>query len=103
MKTLITAGTTARAFALGNEQATSVPVMFGDNPNFPVPSFMKERFITIPPPEKETFIHELLTLCLDHDISKVYPLRKEEQVLLQTASQLFSEFGVEISIILPIL
>lgn len=95
MKALITAGTTAAAFSRARALVGQA-VLFGDNARSPVPTVLKDKFVTIPAPETETFLHELLTLCLDLEVTDLYPLRPDEQEALRLSVQLFAEFGVEI-------
>jgi len=52
--------------------------------------------VQLPHPDSTAYAHQMLTLCLDKQIDKLYAIREEEAVLLNEAKQLFSEYGIEI-------
>jgi hypothetical protein len=88
---LITAATSAEAQRLKSKLAPA-PVILGDY--YDLPEFMK--MIRLPNPASAAYVHEMLTLCLDKQISTVYVLREEEATLLREAEQLFKEYGIVI-------
>ena len=63
-----------------------------------LPEFMVQsgKMVRLPNPASMAYSHEILTLCLDKNIDKIYPLREEETVLLKEAEQLFKEYNIEI-------
>jgi hypothetical protein len=91
MNILITAATSADAQRLKNKLAPA-PVILGDYHD--LPEFMK--MIRLPNPASASYVHEMLTLCLDKQIDKVYALTNEEIALLKRAEQLFNEYGIAI-------
>jgi len=92
MTILITAATSAEAHRLKKNQATET-IILGDYQD--LPAFMK--IVKLPNPASMSYAHEMLTLCLDKGIEKVYALREEEWSNLLKAGQLFNEYGIEIS------
>jgi len=83
-KTLITAASDAIAYQL----AYHLPhheILFTDT---------KDQNIIIPDGNKSSFAHELLSLCLDLDITLVFPLKLSEQKALAEAKVLFEEYGI---------
>lgn len=95
MKTLITAANSAKAYNLKNSLADH-DIVLGDY--LELPSFMlnHENMISLPNPKSIAYAHQMLTLCLDKQIDTLYALRKEEQILLNEAEQLFEEYGIEL-------
>lgn len=94
MFTLITAATTTRAHQLKHK--INIPeIILGDY--LELPSFMlrAESMIKLPDPKSIAYAHEMLTLCLDKNITTIYILREEERELLTEAAQLFSEFDIK--------
>jgi len=91
MNILITAATSAEAHKLKNQLANDT-IILGDYTE--LPAFMK--IIKLPNPASMSYAHEMLTLCLDKGIEKVYALGEEEQRLLSEAEQLFVEYGIEL-------
>jgi hypothetical protein len=91
MNILITAATLADAQRLKNKLAP-VPVILGDYHD--LPEFMK--MIRLPNPASASYVHEMLTLCLDKQIDTVYAMRDEEASLLRQAEQLFKEYGITV-------
>ena len=63
-----------------------------------LPEFMVQsgKMLRLPNPTSMAYSHEVLTLCLDKNIGKIYPLREEEAALLKEAEQLFKEYNIEI-------
>jgi len=95
VKTLITAANSAKAYNLKNSLVEQ-DIVLGDY--MELPSFMlnQENMIRLPNPKSIAYAHQMLTLCLDLQIDTVYALRKEEQILLSEAEQLFEEYGIEL-------
>lgn len=91
MYTLITAATSAEAQRLKNKLAIA-EIILGDY--LELPEFMK--MVRLPNPASASYVHEMLTLCLDMQIDTVYAFRDEEKILLQEAEQLFNEYGITI-------
>jgi hypothetical protein len=86
---LITAAISAEAQKLKNKLVPA-PVILGDYHD--LPEFMK--MIRLPNPASASYVHEMLTLCLDKQIGTVYAMRDEEATLLREAEQLFNEYGI---------
>jgi hypothetical protein len=95
MYTLITAATSAKAYKLKN-MLNSGDVILGDHRELPNIMLEKSNMIKLPNPASASYTHEMLTLCLDKQIDKVYALGEEEFTQLNTAKQLFGEYGVSI-------
>jgi len=91
MNILITAATSAEAHKLKNQFANDT-VILGDYTE--LPAFMK--IIKLPNPASMSYAHEMLTLCLDKGIERLYALGEEEYKFLKEAEQLFGEYGIEI-------
>ena len=93
MNILITAAVTAQAYQLKRILEYSDTVFLGDSVDLPNLGG-DTRFVKIPVSDSSSFAHLLLTLCLDLQIEKVYPLRKNELIALAEARQLFDEYGI---------
>ena len=92
MNTLITAANSAKAQQL-KLKLSAANVILGDYEA--LPAFMlSPNLIELPNPSSTSYAHEMLTLCLDKDITVLYPLRDEELVLLNQSKQLFTEYGI---------
>ncbi|MXV16339.1 hypothetical protein [Hufsiella ginkgonis] len=96
MAILVTSGTGAAAFRVERLLQTREKVIFGDHEGFPLPAFPAGKFIRIPGGKSNTFIHDLLDLCLDLGITEVYALRRDELTPLAEGKQLFLEFGIHV-------
>lgn len=96
MKILITAAATAQAYQLERTLEEGQEVCFADSAELPDFMFQNKKFIRIPKGDAPSFAHELLTVCLDHDITRVFPLRSEEVIALSESKVLFSEYGIEV-------
>ncbi len=97
MAVLITAASHAEAYRL--ERLIQPPdVVFADYHKLPGFSFSSRRFIRIPQGNANTYAHEVLTVCLDLGIDKIYPLYSDEIWPLAQAQQLFDEYGIELVI-----
>jgi len=95
VKTLITAANSAKAYSLKNSLADQ-EIVLGDYMD--LPSFMlnQENMVKLPNPKLIAYAHQMLTLCLNMQIDTLYALRKDEQIHLNEARQLFEEYGIEI-------
>jgi hypothetical protein len=96
LNTLITAANSAHAYRLKNK-LNPANIILGDY--LDLAAFMLTSFnmIRLPHPNSIAYTHEMLTLCIDKQITTIYALREEEKVL-QTAEQLFNEYGITIII-----
>ena len=96
MKILITAAVTAQAYKLRSLLSSETTLIFADQGDVPVLPGREHLFLTIPSADSTSFAHEMLTLCLDHQIDYVYPLRRAEVIALAEAKQLFEEYGIKV-------
>lgn len=96
MNTLITAANSAKAYRLKNK-LNPANVILGDYLDLPAFMLTSVNMIRLPNPNSISYTHEMLTLCLDKQITTIYALREEEKIL-QTAEQLFNEYGITIII-----
>ncbi len=71
-------------------------VSFASASPIPQPLLDAGHYHLIPPADQPAFIHELLKLCLDQQISYLMPLDREEAAMLSGAKGLFSEYGIEV-------
>lgn len=69
-------------------------LVFADSHPIPSPFLQSGKYAAIPPPSKASFAHEILKLCLDHDITMVVLLRKEELIPMAESKLLFAEYGI---------
>jgi len=95
VKILITSANSAAAHQLKNKLNTDT-IILGDY--LDLPDFMVKtgKMIRLPDPKSGSYSHQILTLCLDNDITAIYPLREEEALLLKEAEQLFKEYNIDI-------
>jgi len=92
---LITSANSAAAHQLKNKLNID-NVILGDYLELPEFMVQSGKMLQLPNPRSNSYSHEILTLCLDKGITKLYPLRKEELALLREAQQLFTEYNIEI-------
>lgn len=71
-------------------------LFFADSNPIPAPFIKSEKYIPIPSPEKASFVHEVLKVCLDLSITKLLPLKEDELMPLAKSSALFEEYGISI-------
>jgi hypothetical protein len=90
---LITAATSAKAHSLKTKLTTD-HVLLGDHLELPAFMLSSGDMISLPNPNSLAYAHEMLTLCLDKHIERVYLLRDEEAMLLLEAEQLFKEYDI---------
>ncbi len=94
MAVLITAGLSQEAHRLQRNLNLS-DAIFADEE---MPVIPGKKWITISSYQSFSFAHEMLKICLDHDIDVVYPLKKGEVIELSGSRQLFSEFNIRLMI-----
>lgn len=90
-KVLITGGFSALAQRVA-KTLENEKVIFADSNA--MPTLFKNKFVQIPDVQKVSFVHELLTLCLDLSIDYLIPLRNKEIIALVTSKLLFEEYGI---------
>ncbi|MBS1529652.1 MAG: hypothetical protein JSU01_05065 [Bacteroidetes bacterium] len=95
MYTLITAANSAGAYSLKNKLGNS-DVLLGDFLDLPEIMIRSGKMLKLPDPQDPSYPHQMLALCLDRNIGKIYVLRKAEAEQLLNAKTLFSEFGIGI-------
>lgn len=95
MKILITSATSAAAHRLKSKLNTD-EVLLGDYVELPDFMIKSGSIIRLPKPEADTYTHEMLTLCLDNNITTLYALGDNEYKVLIIAEQLFNEYGIEL-------
>lgn len=98
MNILITAASTATAYKLEKELAGSGILILADSADLPSVLIKDKRFIKIPAGSSSSFSHQLLSLCLDEGIERVFPLRRSEIQALSESRQLFDEYGIEVMV-----
>lgn len=96
MAILITASSYSAAYKLERSLNES-EVYFADQ--IEMPAIPGKKFIRIPDASLPIFTSEMLKICLDNQIVKIFPLKESEIKELSKANQLFSEYGI--SIIIP--
>jgi hypothetical protein len=95
MYTLITAANSSEAYAL-KKLIGSEHILLGDYLDVPEVLIKTGKIILLPHPESTSYSHQMLTLCLDKNIDKIYPLRQQEREILLNSKQLFGEYGINI-------
>lgn len=95
MKILITGASSVVAYRL-KSKLYNEEVILGDYVE--LPAFMLEggSMLKLPNPNNESYPHQMLTLCLDNDVTRVFAMGDDEYNFLNNAAQLFSEYGIEI-------
>lgn len=93
---MITAALQAFAQRLAKQvqQATGLKVVFAESGEIPSALLQGQKYKRIPHGIAPTFVHELLSLCLDAEIDYLLPLRKNEMQALSASKQLFMEYGI---------
>jgi len=97
VSTLITAANSAQAQQLKNLLPVD-DVLLGDYQDIPEIFVKSGKMVITPNPKSTAFIHQMLALCLDKQINKLYVLRREELLPLAEAHQLFDEFDIKLMI-----
>jgi hypothetical protein len=96
MPALITAGLSQQAYRL-QRILNSQDVIYADISALPfIPG---RRGLIIPSYHSMSFTHEILKICLDHRIDRVFPLVYGEITELSKARLLFSEYNI--SLVIP--
>lgn len=95
MNVLITAANSAEAYQL-KSKLNAWSILLGDYQELPEIMVKSGKMVKLPDPKSVSYMHEMLTLCLDKKIDTLYVLREEEAVLLKESEQLFTEYGIEI-------
>lgn len=93
---LITAASHSAAFKV-DRLLNSTLVYLGEQLGMPV--IPGRKFIRLPDTKSPSYISEMLNLCLNNQISTIFPLKLSEILELSGARQLFKEYGI--SIIIP--
>ena len=91
MSVLITAANDSAAFRLARI-LNKDDICFASDMDMPV--MHGKRFLKIPAANFPSFSHEVLKICLDHQITEIYPLMQNEIKELSASRQLFEEFGI---------
>jgi hypothetical protein len=97
LKTLLTGAGTAITHRL----KTTIPLnelILGDYKDVPELMFNTRSVVRLPDPKNASYAHEMLTLCLDLEVTAFYVLRAEEVTPIKEAEQLFNEFGIAVTI-----
>ncbi|MBS1526986.1 MAG: hypothetical protein JST19_15125 [Bacteroidetes bacterium] len=95
MYTLITAATSAGAYQL-KSKIGGENILLGDYAELPEILVSSHNMIRLPDPSDASYVHKMLALCLDRNITALYALRDAENKLLMESKQLFSEYGIHI-------
>lgn len=93
---LITAGADAAAYRIKRLLGQGDEVYLGDHIPLPQGGGASVKLIAIPKGDGASFAHQMLSICLDLNISQVYPLRRNELEPLAEAQLLFAEFGITV-------
>ena len=95
MAILITAASFAVAYKL-ERYLNESEVYFAEQ--IELPAIPGKKFIRISAASSPIFISEMLKICLDNQIVKIFPLKRSEIKELSEANQLFNEYGINIII-----
>jgi hypothetical protein len=93
--TLITGAASAEAYRL-KSALNREEVILGDYLELPEVLVQSGKVIALPTPKNAAYTHQMLALCLDKAINRIYVLREEEKELLLNAKQLFEEYDIQI-------
>jgi len=96
MAILITAASFSIAYKLERSLNES-EVYFAEQ--IEMPAIPGKKFIRIPEVSSPVFTSEILKICLDYQIVKIFPLKEAEIKELSKADQLFKEYGINIIIL----
>jgi len=91
MPVLITAANDSAAFRLARILNIE-DIYFASDMDMPV--LHGKRFLRFPSADSPSFTHEVLKICLDNQITEVYPLMQNEIKELSASRLLFEEFGI---------
>lgn len=95
MSILITSAMSANAHRLKTLLGTE-KILLGDHAEIPAFMLQPGKMIKLPNPTSDSYIHQILTLCLDNHIKQLYALEEQEYQVLILATQLFDEYGIQI-------
>jgi hypothetical protein len=96
--TLITAANSSEAYRL-KSTLDLANILLGDYLELPNVLLKSGKVLKLPHPERASYTHEMLSLCLDKDIDTIYPLREQERQLLLNSRQLFHEYNISIKVV----
>jgi len=92
---LITCGLDAFAQRVGKELAPQT-VYYASSESFPQALKSTGKYHSLVPATQDTFVHEILKLALDLQVSYIIPLDLEEIKILINENSLFSEYGIRV-------
>jgi hypothetical protein len=92
---LITAANSAPAYKL-KSLLNGDNLIMGDHMDLPDFMLKPGKLIRLPDPKSASYTHEMLTLCLDMGVEKLYLFRQTEIDLLLQAETLFNEYNIKI-------
>jgi hypothetical protein len=95
MNILVTSASLAAAHQLKTE-LNADNVILGDYMDLPGFMLQSGKLISLPNPASMAYAHEMLTLCLDKDIHKIYTFSDNEAKLLLESEQLFKEYDIDV-------
>lgn len=95
MKVLITGASSAVAHRL-KSKLNNEQVILGDYAELPAFMLQGGNMLNLPNPVSDAYTHQMLTLCLDNNITRLYAMGNDEYTILNKAAQLFNEYGIEI-------
>jgi hypothetical protein len=97
---LITEALSAKAHRLKSEySANAVAIIMGDFKDVPAVMLKSGAIKKLPHPDAPAYPHQILTFCLDNSVSTVFILNRQEIKVLESALQLFFEYGIEIQLV----
>jgi len=98
MKLLITQGTTPFAQRIAKRFGDERRIRYYFVSSDPIPDVLirSGSYKEIPAANEATFVHELLKLALDRQVTHLLPLGMDEVLLLTDAKQLFIEYDIQI-------
>jgi len=97
---LITEALSAKAHRLKSEySANAVAIIMGDFNDVPEVMLKSRAISKLPHPDAPAYPHQILTFCLDNNITTVFILNRHEIKALEPALQLFFEYGIEIQLV----
>jgi hypothetical protein len=93
--TLITGAASAEAYRL-KSTLNREGVILGDYLELPDVLVQSGKVMILPNPKNAAYTHQMLALCLDKAINRIYVLRDDEKELLLNTKQLFTEYDIQI-------
>ena len=88
---LVTGAASAVAYKLKSLFSTDALVLGDYEPLPPIASLKG-----LPSPSSPSYIADFLKLCLEENITEVYPIRRKEIAALLTAKQLLKEYDIQL-------